>query len=180
MRSGIAVVGMCLVVAVLAVCTSPATVAGPAKPVVKIGVYDSRGVAIAYARSPGFTQSMMKLRADYERARAEGDSALVKKLGQEGPWMQVRLHQRGFSTAGAGDLLAKVADRLPGVAREAGVVLIVSKWEMPFRDASVEVVDVTVPLMKLFQADEQTLKIAGELASQKPISLDELPLDAND
>jgi hypothetical protein len=180
MRKRIAVMETCLVAATLAMCVGPAAAAKAAKLPMKIGVYDSRGVAIAYARSPEFRESMVKLRADYDRARAEGDSALLKKLGQEGPWTQVRLHQRGFSTAGAGDLLGKVADALPGVAREAGVVLIVSKWEMPYQDASVEVVDVTLPIAKLFKADEQTLKILGELKDQQPIPFDEVPLDPND
>lgn len=178
--------GMCLFAAALAAVAGTASAGAAAKPAakptVRIGVYDSRGVALAHARSPreGIREAMVKMRADYEQAKARGDSARVKQLGREGPWMQVRLHQRGFSTAGAGDLLAKVADRLPGVAREAGVVLIVSKWELPFHDASVEVVDVTVPLAKLFQPDEETLRILAELASQKPIPFDELPLDAND
>jgi hypothetical protein len=90
------------------------------------------------------------------------------------------MRQRVFSTAGVGDLLAKVADRLPGVARKAGVVLIVSKWEMPCRDPAVQAVDVTLPLVRLFQPDEATLKVLGELAKQAPVPLDELPLDAND
>ncbi len=180
MRKGLAVMGMFLVVATLTIRVAPATAGQAAKPALKIGIYDSRGVAIAYARSTEFWESMVKLRADYDRARAEGDSALSKKLGQEGPWMQVRLHQRGFSTAGVGDLLVKVSDALPGVAREAGVVLIVSKWELPYRDASVEVVDVTLRLAKLFKPDEQTLKILGELKDQQPIPFDELSLDPND
>jgi hypothetical protein len=172
--------GLGLVAATLTMWVGPAAAEKAAKPRMKIGVYDSRGVAIAYARSPEFRESMARLRADYEQAKAKGDSAQVKKLGQEGPWMQVRLHQRGFSTAGVGDLLAKVADALPGVARQAGVVLIVSKWEMPYQDASVEVVDVTLPIAKLFKADEQTLEILGELKDQKPIPFDELSLDPND
>ena len=180
MRRGLAMIGLGLVVATLTVCVGPAVAEKAAKPRTKIGVYDSRGVAIAYARSPEFGESVVRLRAGYEQAKAKGDSAQVKKLGQEGPWMQVRLHQRGFSTAGVGDLLAKVADALPGVAREAGVVLIVSKWEMPYRDASVEVVDVTLPIAGLFKPDEQTLKILGELKDQKPVPFDEVSLDPND
>ena len=174
--------GLGLVAATLTVCVGPATAMAEkaAKSPMKIGVYDSRGVAVAYARSPEFGESMARLRADYEQAKAKGDSAQVKKLGQEGLWMQVRLHQRGFSTAGVGDLLVKVAGALPGVAREAGVVLIVSKWEMPYQDASVEVVDVTLPIARLFKPDEQTLKILGELKDQKPVPFDEVPLDGND
>ena len=170
-----------LVTLALIACAGPGEAAGKAaQPALKIGVYDSRGIAIAYARSPEFRESMAKLRNDYEQAKAKGDSAEVKKLGQQGPWTQVRLHQRGFSPAGVGDLLAKVSDALPGIAREAGVVLIVSKWEMPYADSSVTIVDLTVPLARLFKADEQTLKILGELVSQKPIPFDEVPLDAND
>jgi len=51
---------------------------------------------------------------------------------------------------------------------------------MPYQDASIEVVDVTVPIAKLFKADEQTLELLGELAANKPIPFDEIPLDSND
>ena len=180
MKGRLTMIGLVLVAATLTVCVGPATAEKATKPSMKIGVYDSRGIAIAYARSAEFGESMARLRADYEQAKAKGDSAQVKQLGQEGLWMQVRLHQRGFSTAGVGDLLVKVAGALPGVAREAGVVLIVSKWEMPYQDASVEVVDVTLPIARLFKPDEQTLKILGELKDQKPVPFDEVPLDGND
>ena len=183
MKNTVAAPAIGLVAALLALLAMGGgeVVAAPAAtPPIRIGVYDSRGVAIAYARSAGFRESMTKLRHDHEEAKARGDSAQVKKLEQQGQWMQVRLHQRGFSTAGAGDLLATVADGLPGVAREAGVALIVSKWEMPFKDPAIEIVDVTLPVAKLFKPDEQTLKILGEMAGQKPIPFDELSLDPND
>ena len=183
MKHRLAAPGIGLVAALLAMLAMGvgAAVAAPAaKPSVRIGVYDSRGIAIAYARSAEFRESMTKLHHDREEAKAKGDSAQVKKLEQQGQWMQVRLHQRGFSTAGVGDLLAKVADGLPGVAHDAGVALIVSKWEMPFKDPAVEIVDVTLPIAKLFKPDEGTLKILGEMAGQKPIPFDELPLDPND
>jgi hypothetical protein len=146
----------------------------------KIGVYDSRGIAIAYARSAEFQQRMAKLRSDHEEAKAKGDDKRMKELEQEGAWGQVRLHQQGFSTAGVTSIMTKVADALPGIAREAGVVLIVSKWEMPYVDPSVEVLDVTLPIARLFKPDEQTLKILGELAAQKPVPFDEISLDPND
>jgi hypothetical protein len=180
MKCGLAIMGLSLVAATLTVCVGPATAGKAAKPPMKIGVYDSRGVAIAYARSAEFQEKMAKLRSDHEEAKARGDDQRMKELEQEGSWGQVRLHQQGFSTAGAGDLLAKVSDVLPRVAREAGVVLIVSKWEPPYRDASVEVVDVTLPLAKLFKPDEQTLKILGELKDQTPIPFDEISLEPND
>jgi hypothetical protein len=181
MKLGRTVTVLGLVVAISATYTLHATAQDKAStPGLKIGVYDSRGIAIAWARSAEFGKEVAKLRTDLAEAKAKSDTALVRKLETEGRSVQVRLHQRGFSTAGAADLLERVADQLPAVAREAGVVLIVSKWELPYRDPAVEVVDVTLPVAKLFDPDEQTLKILGELAVQMPVPFDELPLDPND
>lgn len=180
MRNRLAMMGLCLVLATLTVGVAPATAEEAAKPLMKIGVYDSRGVAIAYARSAEFQQRMAKLRNDFEQAKAKGDDKRMKELEQEGQWMQVRLHQQGFSTAGVANIMAKVADALPGIAREAGVVLIVSKWEMPYVDPSIETVDVTLPIARLFVPDEQKLKMLGELKDQKPVPFDELGLDPHD
>ena len=146
---------------------------------VKIGVYDSRGVAVAYARSAEFQQSMAQLMADHAKAKGAKDEKRLRELEQQGQWTQVRLHQRGFSTAGAADLLAKFRDALPGIAREAGVTLIVSKWEMPFSDPSVETIDLTEPLARLFQPDAATLKLLEDLKNSPPVPFDELSLDPN-
>ena len=175
-----AIMELSLVVAVLAACVGHAAAQEQAKPVLKIGVYDSRGITIAWAHSEEFKQEDAKLKADFEQAKAKGDTAQARKLEKEGQTMGLGVHLRGFSTAGAGDLLRKVADGLPAVAREAGVALIVSKWELAYMDPGVEVVDVTVPLAKLFKPDEETFKYLDELVAQKPVPLDELLLNTSD
>jgi hypothetical protein len=180
MKSRSAAMGLVLVATSLSMCVGLATAEKAATPPMRIGVYDSRGIAIAYARSAEFQRQMAKMRSDYEEAKAKGDDKRRKELEKAAPWMQVRLHQQGFSMAGVTNIMAKVADVLPGIAREAGVVLIVSKWEMPYKDPSIEIVDVTLPIAKLFKSDEQTLKILGELKDHKPVPLDELSLDPND
>jgi hypothetical protein len=164
--------GALVAIAGVAVAEKPATV--------KLGVYDSRAVAVAWARSPAFMESMQQMRQERDRAKEAGDQKKVEELERQGPWMQVRMHQRGFSTAGAADLLGDLRADLPAIAKEAGVIAIVSKWELPYCDASVEQVDVTLQVAGLFHPDEATLKIIGELQVQAPIPFDELPLDAND
>jgi hypothetical protein len=155
--------------------------AEPARgPALRIGVFDSRAVAIAYARTPATGARFQKLREDLMKAKAANDTARIKELEQQGQWSQVRLHQQGFSTVGVGAVLATVADQLPGVARDAGVALLVSKWELPYLGKDVETVDVTLPLVKLFKPDEQTLKMIPEIMKAKPVPFDELGLDAND
>jgi hypothetical protein len=175
------VAAVLILVALILACGAGLAVAKKAAgPALKIGVYDSRVVAVAYARSEPFKQHVAQMRKDLEEAKAKNDTERIKALEAEGPAMQVRLHQQGFSTAGVSNILAKVADSIPGIAREAGVVLVVSKWEMPYRDPSVEIVDVSLPIAKLFNPDEQTLKIIAGMKDVKPVPFDEISLNPND
>jgi hypothetical protein len=73
-------------------------------------------------------------------------------------------------------LYKKVKDDLPKIAQEAGVDIIVSKWEVVHKNPSIEIVDVTSYLVKLFNPDEMTLKLLEELPKQPPVPLLELLL----
>lgn len=147
------------------------------KPVVRVGIFDSRAVALAYARSEEFEQSIKALRDDLEKAKAAKDEKRRRELENEGAWSQVRLHQQGFSTATVSSILAKMKDKLPAIAHDAGVVMIVSKWEVQFKDPAIETVDLTLPLVQLFHPSEQVMKWIEQLKDQKPVPFEELPLD---
>jgi hypothetical protein len=147
------------------------------KPVIKIGVFDSRVVALAYFRS---TEQMTRLKGmhkELQQAKTDNNEKRVQELEKEGPWTQIRMHQQVFSNAGVSNIMKKISNELPAIAKEAGVLLIVSKWDMPYIDPSVETVDVTLPIAKLFKSDEQTLKIIEQMKDQPPVPFDELPLD---
>jgi hypothetical protein len=87
------------------------------------------------------------------------------------------MHQQAFSTATVASILEKASDRLPAVAKQAGVSAIVSKWEVPYKDASIETVDVTAALVKLFNQDPQALKMIDQIQAQPPVPFEKLPLD---
>lgn len=91
--------------------------------------------------------------------------------------MQVRLHQRTFSTAGAADLLKGLDEKLPAIARQAGVAAIVSRWELPYRDPALELVDVTAAVAELFAPDAATRKVMAEVGAMEPQPFDEVPLE---
>jgi hypothetical protein len=84
------------------------------------------------------------------------------------------MHEQVFSTGRVDDILKKIEDRLPEIAKEAGVDLIVSKWDLAYRAPGAEVVDVTEALIKLYQPDEKTRKILADMARKPPIPLEEL------
>jgi len=164
----------------LMLCVALSAVAADAPAKVKLGVYDSRAIAIAWARTPAFAESIKQLRAEFMSAKEAKDEKRTQELEQQGQWMQVRMHQRGFSTAGAADLLGELKSLLPAIAKEAGVIAIVSKWELPFSDPAVELVDVTAQVVALFHPDEETQQILGELKDRPPVPFNELPLNPND
>lgn len=116
----------------------------------RVGTYDSRAIAVAYVHS------------DFMRQE------------HQGPALQERLHEQGFGTASVIEFMAKIKQEIPGVAKDAGVVLIVSKWEVVYRDPAVEYVDVTIPLVKKFGSDARVMKMIEELMKHEPISSEKL------
>ena len=147
-------------------------------PTVVVGTFDSRAVAVAYVRSDAFADYLLAQKADVaralERAKAAGDEELVADLDALGPAMQKRIHQQGFGTAPVDDIIARIEDKLPGIAKEAGVDVIVSKWTLAYRGPAAKFVDVTDLLAAEFDPDEETRKIIQETVKMEPIPLDQL------
>lgn len=146
---------------------------GAEKPKVRVGTFDSRAVAVAYAGSPGFDAKLKQMREQYQKAKAAGNQDKVKQLEAEGRAGQDQLHQQGFSTASVDNILAQIRDKLPAIAKEAGVDVLVSKWDLVYRDPAAQTVDVTELIIKPFEPKPRTLQTIKELMKQQPISLEQ-------
>lgn len=150
----------------------------PAGSGIVVGTFDSRAVAVAYLRSQRTKDYLKSQHADLERmlerAREAGDVELVRALDVIGPATQERFHRMGFGTASVDDILARIADRLPRIAREAGVDLIVSKWTLTYVDPAAHPVDVTERLVMEFEPDEETLRGIRQLVETEPVPAEQL------
>jgi len=162
--------GVFVGVTILAVCAMLLALQ-PAPAKVRIGTFDSRAVAIAYARSAMFAPIIKDWKDKYEKAKAEKNEAVIKECEAWGPNYHKLQMLQGFSIASVADIMEKVKESLPKVAQEAGVDMIVSKWELAYQNPSFEIVDVTSYLVKIFNPHDQTLKIIEELSKQPPIPL---------
>lgn len=171
-------VGMTWFVACLSLSMVSALAEEPAAKV-RVGVYDSRAIAVAFGGSEAYQASVGKqlaaLQAEYKEAKAAGNQKRVAELEAQGQAQQVLLHKQGFSTAPVDDILKHIQDKIPEIAKAAGVGPIVSKWD---KDAlakykSAELVDVTMPLVNAFHPTERQLKFAIDIQKQAPISLEE-------
>jgi len=101
-------------------------------------------------------------------------TAKMREINAEMVRRQQEFHLMAFGTDSVRSLLEPVADRIPGVAKEAGVDLIVSRWEIAWRNPDLKVVDVTLPMVGLYNPSEKTLGIVAELASRAPVPRDTL------
>jgi hypothetical protein len=141
---------------------------------VRIGTFDSRALAMAYYRSDAFMDRMKEMHAKHEKAKAEGDEQLAKKLATEGPALQELIHKQGFSTWPVDNILDKIKREIPEIAAQADVDVIVSKWNIVYRQPAVKFIDVTDLMVKPFDPDEATLTVIKEIQKQDPIPLEEL------
>jgi hypothetical protein len=117
---------------------------------------------------------MKDLRAEYEKAKAAEDEERIKELEVEGPAQQELMHKQGFGTWPVDNILEKIKGKIPEIARQADVDVIVSKWNIVYQGSGVELVDVTDLMVQPFDPDEETLKIVKDIQTMDPVPLEEL------
>ena len=139
----------------------------------RIGIYDSRAIAVAFAGSPMHEKQLRHLLAEHKKAKEVGDLETVAKLEAEGKARQQKAHQQAFSTAPVDEILVHITNALPDIQRTAGVTALVSKWDETGlkKHPGAETVDVTMRLVGAFQPNERQRKRAIEIQKHKPISL---------
>jgi hypothetical protein len=143
-------------------------------PKLRVGTYDSRALAVVYCRTPEFNAKIRKLMDEQKKAKTAGDAEKVKHIEAEGRAQQARLHEQGFSGAPVDDILATIKTKLPGIAKEAGVDVIVSKWQIAYQAPEAELLDVTGLVIKAFNPDEKAMRIVKDLMSKPLIPVEEV------
>ena len=140
---------------------------------VRLGVYDSRAVAVAYVHSNWLEREMKAKMAEMKKAKTEGDTKKIEKLEEWGKAHQAKIHRQGFSTAPVDDILEHIKDSLPGIIADANVVELVSKWDKKtlnsYRQA--KLVDVTDKITALFKPNKKGLDAIEQMKEEKPIPL---------
>jgi hypothetical protein len=136
----------------------------------RIGIYDSRAVAVAYAGSTFQVKKMKELTAQLKKAREAGDTRRISQVETAGKEWQATLKRQGFGTAPVDDILAEIASDLPKIQQAAGVTSLISKWNKAELDRHPNAVrvDVTMRLVDAFQPNETQRKRAIEIQTIKP------------
>ncbi len=144
----------------------------------RVGVYDSRSIAIAFVNSPAYKQYVQPIlnanHQAYAQAVEDGDTDRVEQLKAWGQAHQTKLHMQAFSTEPVDELLKHVQSSLPLIKQQTGVDRLVCKWD---KQAMAEVgkaqqVDVTLLLIDAFKPTPTQRKAAIEILKHQPIALD--------
>ena len=145
----------------------------PKKELLRVGVYDSRAIAVAYYQSEHWSKILKAKFQEMEEAKAQGDEKKIKELEAWGSGSQQKAHLQGFGTAPVHSCLDVIRDKLPDIARQAGVDVIVSKWEFDYRAPEAVVVDITDPMIASFNPSQRVLDIVREMKDIAPLSEEE-------
>jgi hypothetical protein len=137
---------------------------------IRVGVYDSRAVAMSYYRSEQFNTPLSALFAKLGKAKEDGDKKTVEELESLGPALQELIHKQSFGDWPVSNIMKIISDELPEIAKQADVGVIISKWDITFQQPAAELVDVTHLLVNLFNPSEETLKIVDEIMKTNPVS----------
>ena len=134
---------------------------------IRIGTFDSRAVTIAYAQSKSFQMRADQVKALHNAAKKEGNEERVKELEAAASEMQDLLHKQGFGTWPVDDILERIEDEIPKIAEEAGVDIIVSKWDVVYQKPGVELINITEFIVKPFNPGEETMQAVIEIPHQQ-------------
>ena len=149
---------------------------GDSRATLRVGVYDSRAVGLAYGQCGEFEATIDKMKAEREGAAVAGDTARVRELNEEGSWLQERMHMQVFSNLPIGDILEGREEMIAKVAESTGVDIIVPS--VAWMGEGVEIVDVTEAFAMAFGIDEEAAKeMVREVKNAEPV---QLPFDFGD
>lgn len=150
--------------------------AGSPEPVRRVGTYDSRCLAVAYAGTPYFRQWLDPLRKQMAEAKAAGDQERMAELDRQGRKKQQEMHLQAFGTAPVENILAHIAELLPDLMKAADVQVLVSTWdtEQLALYGDLEQVDMTEVLVDALQPDPRQRETALEIRKHQPLPMEEL------
>ncbi len=143
-------------------------------PAMVVGSFDSRAVMVAYMRSERFKEDLAGVKQEMASAVEAGDQAAQDAINERMRARQEKAHRQVFSNAPAPEVVALLAEQLPGFAEQAGVDVIVSKWRLAYVGPGARFVDLTDRMVAAFGPDAETLEVVEQIKATDPVPLEQL------
>jgi len=118
-----------------------------APPTSPIGVFDRTALLVAYYKSATHDDALAELRRERDAALADGDTARAAAIERRGELLQKTAHRQLEGNEPLTNIADALKDRLPHIAKEAGVTRIVERGTEPVGS---RIVDITANLAAQF------------------------------
>ena len=137
----------------------------------RVGLYDSRALAVAYCDSDGHKDQERRLKEALEKARQSGKADQIRQADRALWEARKRMHRQAFSTYPVDDILRQYPDEVDRIKREENLTALISRWDakMMDRHRHAERVDITERLVHLLTTDERRRLRAMQIINTKPI-----------
>ncbi|MEJ2105044.1 MAG: hypothetical protein P8X47_10775 [Ignavibacteriaceae bacterium] len=136
-----------------------------AQTVIRIGVFDSRAVAVAYYNSDfsNTKEIFQSIATQMQEAKSKDDKQAIAKIEREATLRQAMLHEQGFGTGSVINITETVKDKLTQLANDENLSAIVSKWEISFNNNNVALIDITEKIVHFFDPNDQMKDMVKEI-----------------
>jgi len=131
-----------------------------------VGTFDSRVIAVAYYNTEAHKSYVEGLKSEHAEAEASGDKERAQELETIGEASQELANKQAFSTWPVDNILEIIEGKIPEIAKQADVDLIVSKWNIVYQRSGVEFIDVNDVIVKLFNPEEQMMQMLEQIKQQ--------------
>lgn len=136
---------------------------------IRIGLFDSRAVAIAYYQSNYHEQDLKKLLNEYNKASDAGDTLLAIKISNRVEVLQMIAHDKGFGKGTVNNILDRFKIQIDELANRENLSMIVSKWEVYSLGNAFEIVDITDEVVTIINPDPKVRNYYREIIGKVPI-----------
>jgi len=140
-----------------------------AQPKQRIGIFDSRSIAIVYANSKYFKNPYPEIKKRMEAAKKKKDAKEIAKIEYEAKLHQAILHDQGFGKGSVNTILDMYKDKIASIAKAENLTAVVSKWELVYYNSDIEVVDITDKIVDLFEPSEKIRETIKEVPQHEPV-----------
>jgi len=138
---------------------------------IRIGVFDSRAIAIAFYNSKFSTNQEIfaALGTKMKEAKEKNDKEAITKIEREASLRQVIMHEQGFGRGSINNVTEIVKEKIAQLAKSENLSTIVSKWELVFSGSDIILVDVTEKIADFFEPNEKIKLMLKEIKLSEPI-----------
>lgn len=148
---------------------SPFTLTAQTPKKIRLGVYDSRAVFVAWFNSPLASSPMPALQKRMQTAQERKDEKEIASCHREALLRQAMTHEQGFGTGSIRAIMTKLEKEIAAVVAEEKLDCVVSKWEVNYAGNTIETVDITAKLVAAIRPNDKMKNIAAEMEKHPPV-----------